>query len=38
MTEEKSKGVTKLADSPLISSPEQFKKNQGLDVGKAQNR
>jgi hypothetical protein len=38
MTEEKSKGVTKLADSLLISSPEQFKKIQALDVGKAQNR
>jgi hypothetical protein len=38
MTEEKSKGVTKLADSPLISSPKEILKNRALDVGKAQNR
>jgi hypothetical protein len=38
MTEEKSKGVTKLADSLLISSPQEILKNRVLDVGKAQKR
>jgi hypothetical protein len=38
MTEEKSKGVTKLADSLLISSPQDILKNRALDVGKAQKR